>query len=143
MTPFRPIFNTMRKITKMKNYALLVLLLLICSISNSQTLSDSSRAKLHGFLDSVQTADVYQYDTKDNLDQSMDCAKIIANPNGGFIAVYHHYSSSQPQVFLATSSDFLTWNIEVVLASNASQPAIYADEIRGWRLCYGMGAESE
>ena len=130
MTPFRPIFNTMRKITKMKNHALLVLLLLICSISNSQTLSDSSRAKLHGFLDSVQTADVYQYDTKDNLDQSMDCAKIIANPNGGFIAVYHHYSSSQPQVFLATSSDFLTWNIEVVLASNASQPAI-AESVDG------------
>ena len=86
----------------MKNHVLGVLLLSICSISNSQTLSDSSRAKLHVFLDSVQTADVYQYDTKDNLDQSMDCAKIIANPNGGFIAVYHHYSSSQPQVFLAT-----------------------------------------
>jgi len=108
----------------MKRTSLLVLIISIINSVNAQIPSDTSRAKLHGFLDSVQTADVYQYDTKDDLNQSMDCAKIISNPNGGFIAVYHHYSSSQPQVFLSTSTDFLTWDVQVALASNASQPTI-------------------
>ena len=65
--------------------------------------SDTSRLKIHSLIDSVMNADFYNYDTKDNLNQSMDCAKIISNPNGGFIAVYHHYVNSIPQTFLATS----------------------------------------
>jgi hypothetical protein len=86
--------------------------------------SDTSRVKLHALIDSVQLADYYSYDTKDNLNQSMDCAKIISNPNGGFIAVYHHYVNSEPNVFLATSADFTSWTIQATIATNASQPTI-------------------
>jgi hypothetical protein len=104
--------------------------------ANAQPPSDTSRAKLHAMLDSVQTADFYQYDSKDNLNQSMDCAKIISNPDGGFMAVYHHYINSQPQVFLATSSDFITWNVEVTLALNASQPTIAVSTDGGYVLAW-------
>lgn len=91
---------------------------------HAQSPSDTSRVKLHALIDSVQLADFYSYDTKDNLNQSMDCAKIIANPEGGFLAVYHHYVSGEPRVFLATSSDFTSWTIQSTIATNASQPTI-------------------
>ncbi len=86
--------------------------------------SDTSRAKLHALIDSVTLANVYSYDTKDNLNQSMDCAKVIEHPSGGFIAVYHHYINGQPTVFLATSPDFISWTVQSTIATIASQPAI-------------------
>lgn len=106
----------------MKN-VLLIITLIFSSLVFSQA-SDTSRAKLHILIDSVENADVYQYDTKDNLNNSMDAAQIISNPNGGFMSVYHHYINGQPRVFIATSSDFLTWTIVDTLAFNASQPTM-------------------
>jgi len=111
----------------MNNKKILILILLvgIATLKTfSQPPSDTSRAKLHAIIDSVQTAEVYVYDAKDNLNQTMDCAKIIPNPQGGFLAVYHHYVNGEPRVFLASSSNFINWEIIDTLAFNASQPDI-------------------
>ena len=116
----------------MKN--LLYILLFVPLFGFSQ--ADVSKAKLHTLLSSVQESDFYQYDSKDNLNQSMDCAKIIANPAGGYMAIYHHYSSSQPEVFIATSTNFNDWEIEISLASNASQPTIAEAEDGGYLVAW-------
>lgn len=91
---------------------------------NAQAPSDGSRAKLHSIIENVALANARRYDTKDNLSQSMDCAKIINNPNGGYLAVYHHYVNGVPKVFIASSANFTTWTMVKELASQASQPTI-------------------
>jgi hypothetical protein len=93
---------------------------------NAQTFSDTSRTKLHALIENVQLADARRYDTKDNLNQSMDCVKIVANPEGGFMGVYHHYVNGIAKVFIAKSSDFLNWTMIKELGSQASQPTIAA-----------------
>lgn len=113
-----------------------VLSVAICISACAQAPSDSSRVKLHTYIGSVQDAVQFQYDTKDDLNQSMDCAKIISNPEGGFIAVYHHMNEGQFNVFLATSLDFLTWTIQAVMANDAHQPCIYADESGGYFMAW-------
>ncbi len=102
----------------------------------SQPPSDTSRAKLHAIIDSVNTAEKYVYDAKDNLNQSMDCAKVIENPMGGFLAVYHHYVNGEPRVFLASSNNFSDWIIVDTLAYNASQPDIQEAEEGGYIMAW-------
>ena len=92
--------------------------------ANAQAPSDASRAKLRSIIENVNAAVAIRYDTKDNLSQSMDCAKIISNPEGGYIAVYHHYVNGTAKVFIAKSTNFLTWTMVKELASQASQPTI-------------------
>ncbi|WP_396171630.1 T9SS type A sorting domain-containing protein [Flavobacterium sp.] len=94
--------------------------------ANAQAPSDAARANLRSIIESVNVTSgvAIRYDTKDNLSRSMDCAKIISNPNGGFIAVYHHYVNGIPKVFIATSTNFRTWTMVRELANNASQPDI-------------------
>jgi len=103
---------------------------------NAQAPSDSSRAKLKKVIERVTSANVSKYGTKDNLGQTMDCAKIITNPQGGFIAVYHHYISGTPKVFIATSTDFLNWTMIKQIANQASQPAIIAASDSGYVMAW-------
>ena len=110
---------------KIKGLAISISLMVSLQINlNAQAPSDASRAKLHSIIENVTLANAHRYDTKDNLNQSMDCAKIINNPNGGYLAVYHHYVSSVAKVFIATSTNFTTWTMVKELASQASQPTI-------------------
>jgi len=105
---------------------LLTLGLIIClqTYTMAQAPSDASRAKLKSIIENVNASNARRYDTKDNLGYSMDCAKIISNPEGGFIAVYHHYVNGTAKVFVAKSTNFLNWTMVKELASQASQPAI-------------------
>lgn len=90
--------------------------------------SDITRAELRRIIEDVTGADARRYDAKDNAGHSMDCAKIIANPAGGYIAVYHTYVSGEAKVNLATSTDLLNWTWIRELAGShtgsASQPDI-------------------
>lgn len=90
--------------------------------------SDPARAALKDLISNVTTATAKVYNARDNAGHTMDCAKIIANPAGGFIAVYHTYVNGQAKVNLATSSNLLTWTwIRELAGSNngsASQPTI-------------------
>lgn len=90
--------------------------------------SDPARAILRGYIENVTGADARVYDAKDNVGHNMDCAKIIANPAGGYIAVYHTYVNGEAKVNLATSTDVLHWTwVRELAGSNtgsASQPTI-------------------
>lgn len=90
--------------------------------------SDPTRAELRRIIENVTGADAHIYNAKDNAGHTMDCAKIIANPSGGFIAVYHTYVNGQAKVNLASSTDVLHWTwIRELAGSNtgsASQPTI-------------------
>ncbi|MCW3465998.1 hypothetical protein [Chitinophaga nivalis] len=92
------------------------------------TPTDPARAILRGYIEQVKLSDARRYDAKDNAGHNMDCAKIIANPAGGYIAVYHTYVNGEAKVNLATSTDILNWTwVRELAGSNtgsASQPDI-------------------
>ena len=62
----------------------------------------------------------HRYAVKDNAGNNMDTVKIIANPAGGYLGVYH----TGDNVNLATSTDLLTWTFRRTLDPQATQPTI-------------------
>ncbi|REE80967.1 hypothetical protein A8990_12013 [Paenibacillus taihuensis] len=92
--------------------------------------SDTARAALKTKLNNVTGAVAKKFNAKDNLGNTMDTAKIIANPavSGQFLAVYHTYTSGVAKVNLATSTDLMNWTFVKSLAgslgNNATQPTI-------------------
>jgi hypothetical protein len=77
-------------------------------------------------LEDVTAADARQYRTTDDQNVGMDTAKIITNPQGGYLAVYHHLINNAFQVRLATSNDLLDWHYVATLENGASQPTVAA-----------------
>ena len=71
-------------------------------------------------IENVSSSLGYRYTTKDNKGNSMDTAKIIDNPSGGYLAVYHTVRT----VKLATSTDILNWTYKKDLETSATQPTI-------------------
>ncbi|MDN5284706.1 MAG: hypothetical protein JWR38_980 [Mucilaginibacter sp.] len=136
----------MKKNTLMMNSFVMLLLLAACQknasvADNKQSAnnnlkvtaappSDGPRATLRGIVENVTTADGKIYNAKDNTGKTMDCLKIIANPSGGYIGVYHTMINGTFKVNLASSTDVLHWTwIRELAGSNnggASQPAIAA-----------------
>jgi hypothetical protein len=92
--------------------------------------SDGPRAALRSIVENVNTADGKTYNAKDNTGKTMDCLKIIANPAGGYIGVYHTMIGGTFKVNLASSTDVLHWTwIREFAGSNnggASQPDVKA-----------------
>jgi hypothetical protein len=90
--------------------------------------SDGARARLKGFLENVTQADGWRYGAADDAGHTMDTAKIVDDPAGGFIAVYHTLVNGQFKVNLGTSTDLLQWHwVRELAGSNtgsASQPTI-------------------
>ena len=77
---------------------------------------------LQSIIGSVIAATAFRYDVKDSLGAGMDTLKIIQNPAGGYLGVYHTGNG----VKLATSSDLLNWTFRRTLDAQASQPTIHA-----------------
>jgi hypothetical protein len=88
--------------------------------------SDAARAELRGLIEDVTHADARRYDARDSAGRKMDTAKIIQDPAGGYLAVYHTYISGVPRVSVASSSDLLSWTFRRELGSLASQPYLLA-----------------
>lgn len=123
---------------KINSIRLLVLMLImsLCTILISTgnvvyaSASDAARYELAAYIQNIANADGHQYNIVDSAGNSMDCAKIIPNPNvsGQFIAVYHTYTSGVGRVNLATSTNLTTWTFVRSLAgstnNNATQPTI-------------------
>lgn len=87
--------------------------------------SDSMRAEFESYIQNVTSATASTYNAEDSNGNGMDCAKIIQDPNGGYIAVYHVLQSSGLfSVYLATSTDLIHWTYQTVLGTGASQPTI-------------------
>lgn len=83
--------------------------------------SDGTRSELKSYIENVTTANASRYGATDNAGRGMDCAKIIADQTGGFLAVYH----SGPTVYVATSNDILYWGNARALGTG-TQPTIKA-----------------
>jgi hypothetical protein len=86
--------------------------------------SDGPRAELRGIVEDVTKANGRRYGVRDSAGRNMDTAKIIKDPAGGYLAVYHTMFNDGPHVGLATSTDLLNWTFRVELGSHASQPTI-------------------
>jgi len=78
-------------------------------------------SSIESILGSVVTSTGYRYAARDSAGNTMDTVKIIANPAGGYLGVYHTGNA----VNLATSDDLLTWTFRCTLDEQASQPTIH------------------
>ncbi len=98
--------------------------------------SDAPRAALRSIIENVTTADGKIYNATDNTGKTMDCLKIIANPSGGYIGVYHTMINGTFKTNVASSTDLLHWTwIRELAGSNnggASQPTIAATSTGGF-----------
>ena len=78
--------------------------------------------RIQSILGNVVGSTGHRYDAKDSTGRTMDTAKIIANPSGGYLSVYH----TGDMVNLATSTDLLTRAFLRTLDPQATQPTIAA-----------------
>jgi hypothetical protein len=79
---------------------------------------------LKAALESVPTATGYRYGARDNLGNTLDTLKVIANPAGGYLGVYHTLVGGVFVPKLATSTNLLGWRHRTDLDADASQPTI-------------------
>jgi hypothetical protein len=84
----------------------------------------ADQAQLESTVEDVPAATAHRYAARDNVGNSLDTLKIINNPQGGYLGVYHTLVSGTFYVKLATSNDLLAWTFRADLARNASQPTI-------------------
>jgi hypothetical protein len=103
-------------------------LLAIVAMSSGMVLRTAHAAgtplELVTMLQDVSTADQHRYNAVDDQNVGLDTLKIIPNPQGGYLGVYHHLLNGAFQVRLATSTDVLTWHYVTTLQTVASQPTI-------------------
>jgi len=86
-------------------------------------------------IESVTAATASVYSAHDNMHSSMDSLKVITNPSGGYLGVYHHIDNRLGSTSkLATSTDLMHWSFKVNLDTQASQPAIIATSDGGFVL---------
>lgn len=77
-------------------------------------------------IEDVAGATVRCYNAHDNRGDPLDTIKIIRDPEGGYLGVYHVQHAGRFTVKLATSKDLITWRYRVDLDDDASQPTITA-----------------
>jgi hypothetical protein len=65
-----------------------------------------------------------RYNAMDSQGYRLDALKIIENPNGGYLGVYHFDPGGIYQVRLANSTDLLHWVYIETIEQNASMPTI-------------------
>jgi len=66
----------------------------------------------------------YRYNAVDSCGARLDTIKIIENPYGGYLGIYHNGSAGNFEVRLANSTDLLNWTFMGIIEENASQPTI-------------------
>jgi hypothetical protein len=67
-----------------------------------------------------------RYGLRDDRGQAMDTVKVVADPAGGYLGVYHVGTGDGFDVHVATSVDLLAWTHRARLDTRASQPTIAA-----------------
>lgn len=90
-----------------------------------QAPSDAMRKQFEAWVQNVTSSDAREYGTLDNVGQPMGPTKIIPDPAGGYLAIYHVEEANGTFIVdLATSTDLMHWDLQVQLGTNASQPYI-------------------
>jgi len=82
----------------------------------------STNLSIQTLLGDVVGSTGHRYAVRDSAGNTMDTLKIITNPAGGYLGVYHTGNA----VKLATSTDLMTWVFRLTLDSQATQPTISA-----------------
>ena len=75
-------------------------------------------------FEDVKSATGYRYSAHDDKNCGLDTIKIIENPLGGYLGVYHSYIGGIFYVRLAESNDLLNWRYIKTIDAYASQPTI-------------------
>ncbi|PWU25067.1 MAG: hypothetical protein C5B48_03180 [Candidatus Rokuibacteriota bacterium] len=106
----------------------------------------SAASLLRGSIENVPQATAYRYGARDNEGASLDTLKVIPDPKGGYLGVYHVLRQNVFTVRLARSSNLLTWVHVADLDVHASQPTLAATPRGGFVLaderdngCTGTG----
>jgi hypothetical protein len=92
--------------------------------------------ELVALLEDVEAADGRRYATVDSQGKGMDTAKVIADGDDAYLAVYHTLMPTGFHVRLATSTDLLHWTYVTTLEEHASQPTIAALSDGGFLVAY-------
>jgi hypothetical protein len=91
----------------------------------AQAPSDAMREEFEGWVQNVTSSDAHEYGALDNIGQPLGPMKIIQDPAGGYLAIYHVAEANGTFVVdLAISTDLMHWDFQVQLGTNASQPYI-------------------
>jgi len=89
--------------------------------------SDATRNQLGAWAANIKGATARHYALHDNTGLGMDTIKVIPDPNGGYIALYHtNVSGTGFVVSLATSPDLGKWTYKCRIGTYAADPDIYA-----------------
>lgn len=106
----------------------------------------SAAPVLRSAIEDVTGATAYRYFVRDNEGTSLDGLKVIQNPKGGYLGVYHSLQQGVFTVKLARSANLLTWVRVANLDIDASQPTLAATPAGGFVLadekdsgCTGAG----
>ncbi len=73
-------------------------------------------------LGDVVGATGHRYELRDSAGNTMDTLKLIPDPSGGYLGIYH----TANHVNLATSGDLLNWTFRRTLDMQATQPTVHA-----------------
>ena len=92
-------------------------------------------------LEDVSGATAWRYSARDDYGRVLDTIKIIENPEGGYLAVYHAWSGDEFLVYLATSTDLLRWTFTTILEAGASQPTIASLPNGGYLVAFEKEAD--
>jgi hypothetical protein len=94
-----------------------------------------TEGRLRELIENVTEAR-YVLRARDSSGAGMDTAKIVEDPAGGYLAVYHALRQGVFSVLLATSDDLVSWTRRAELARNASQPYITVLPDRSYLLAW-------
>ncbi|HEV3171481.1 MAG TPA: hypothetical protein VGZ32_14115 [Actinocrinis sp.] len=98
---------------------------------------DAARGRLRELIEDVIGADDVRYGAADDAGHSMDCAKVIQDAAGDYLAVYHWFhDDGRFHVGLAVSPDLSEWAFAQDLGRSASQPTIYAVPDAGYLVAW-------
>jgi hypothetical protein len=94
--------------------------------SNPTLIPMATSTELIHIIENVPDATAYRYGATDSAGHVMDTAKIIADPAGGYLAVYHALAGSFFQTHLATSTDLINWTYQQTYGDRTHQPYLTA-----------------
>ena len=97
-----------------------------CAPKSPTPVLSAAADELAKIIEDVPGATAYRYQAVDSAGHSMDTAKIIADPAGGYLAIYHTLKGTFFQTHLAISTDLLTWTYQQTYGDRMHQPYLMA-----------------
>ena len=90
----------------------------------------SAAPVLRSVIENVTQATAYRYFARDNEGTSLDGLKVLRNPKGGYLGVYHSLQQGVFTVKLAHSANLLTWVRVANLDINADDGAALEQNVK-------------